>query len=141
MMIKTRVFDESGAARLRCCTEVAPASVMEAARSLKGAYHKMGIVRLFELLGTQGQGLVAVLSANVSGNRRTEILKEMAVSAFLIETLFGGVSPNTFLASDLSFVIAHDNAITFQKLTREASPRLSTQERCPAVPAWRSASA
>jgi hypothetical protein len=121
MMIKTRVFDEFGAAKLRCCAEVASASVMDAARSLKSTYHEMGVVRLFELLSTQGQGLVAVLSANVSGYRRTEILNEMAVSAFLIDTLFGGVSPNTFLASDLSFVIAHDNAITFQKLAGAGS--------------------
>jgi hypothetical protein len=118
MMIKTRVFDEFGVAKLRCVAEVDSASVIETAQTLRGAYRQMGVVWLFALLGLQGEGLVELMRLNISDDRRTVILTEMAVSAFLIDTLFGGVSPRTFLACDLSFVIEHDNAITFQKLDR-----------------------
>jgi hypothetical protein len=133
MMIKTRVFDEFGVARLQCITEIDSASVMETAHTVIRAYRKMDVLWLLELLGAQGQDLVELMRANVADGRRTVILTEISATAFLVDTLFGGVSPSAFLSSDLSFVIAHDNAITFQKLDGTCASRDTENTKCELV--------
>lgn len=116
MILKTTVIDKDArvihqrdfsinALRLTIAAE----SREELARS-KGATFTAGAITFF------GMQLVDALKACKSADELDHAAIDLAMAAWLYDSVFGGVTAEQFVSSDLSFSVGPEGAVIYQRL-------------------------
>ncbi|MGM3276039.1 hypothetical protein [Ralstonia sp. 24A2] len=117
MRLTIRFLDEAGNIVFRYQLATSSSALHQAARAHTLRYRKHGVNWALDFLSELGAQCALAIEA---GNGQDEIAQsavDIAMSAFLIDTLFGGIAPQAFLRGDLLITILDDHTTTFQRIT------------------------
>lgn len=126
MLITIRFLDAAGNISFHDPFRLSSTTLFQTARQQGQHYRKKGVNWTLDALSWLGAQFTA---SDTNRDDRERIVFEIALSAFLLDTLFGGIAPEAFLRSDLLVTIAPDGTTTFQRVDRasvtlaESSPR------------------
>lgn len=116
MRITTRFLDEAGNIVFRSQSATSAAELLARARTHAPRYRKQGVNWALNLLSEHGAQFVSAIKASHWQDDIEQAAVDIAVSAFLIDTLFGGIAPQEFAGGDLLVTILDDHTTTFQRI-------------------------
>ena len=116
MRITTRFLDETGNTVFRYQSTTSSAVLFAQARAHAPRYRKQGVNWALNLLSERGAQFVSTIQAGNWQHEVEQAAVDLAVSAFLIDTLFGGIAPPEFACGDLLVTILDDHTTTFQRI-------------------------
>jgi hypothetical protein len=115
MLIKTKVLNEflspvfEGQTKINANELVRIAKSREEIARSKGAEWAAGAIPFF------GQELINTMKKGELGAALDKAAIEVAMVAWLFDSIYAGVDTETFIASDLNFTMTHDGIVRYDR--------------------------
>ena len=116
MFIKTRVLDESLNTVFQAHTEISAHNLIEVATSREGLARSKGPSWAADAIPVFGKRLIALMRSATLGEEVDNAAIQVAMAAWLYDSIYGGVDADTFARSDLQFTMLPDGAVEYKRL-------------------------
>lgn len=113
MLIKTHVLNLSGVAMLHATTAISAQAFFKIGESRLELASKQTQEWAAEIILHFGEQLVALTKSGTLGEQIDHAAVQVAVSAWVFDTLYENLEPDTFMYSDLELSIYLDGAIEY----------------------------
>ena|ERR1035437_10161836 len=127
MIIKTKVLDDSFTPIFVAQTEIDALSLMTTAESREAFAREKGQAFTAGAIPYFGQELIKCMQAGKHGDSIENEAIQVAMVAWLHDSIYGGVTAESFVKSDLEFTMTLDGIVKYDRYPSrpmEAKPRI-----------------
>ena len=116
MLIKTRVLDKSLQTVFQAHTEISAENLIEVARSREALVRSKGANWAADAIPVFGKRLIDLMRSQTLGDEVDNAAIQVAMAAWLYDSIYGGLDADTFVRSDLQFTMRPDGAVEYTRL-------------------------
>ncbi|MEQ1682094.1 MAG: hypothetical protein ABL916_00490 [Burkholderiaceae bacterium] len=115
MLIKTRVLDESLDAVFEAHTEISAPNLIEIARSREALALSKGQDWTADAIPVFGKMLIDLTRSGALGSEVDSAAIQVAMAAWLHDSIYCGLDADTFERSDLEFTMLQDGTVRYDR--------------------------
>jgi hypothetical protein len=116
MLIKTVVLDGTLEPAMLGQCEMDPKLLFQFGADRVEMVRREGAERTAQLLPAMGEKLVETLKKNPTQDQLFKVSVEIALAAWMMDSVFGGIDEETFAKCDLAFTILPGGAVKYDRL-------------------------
>lgn len=116
MLIKIRVLDESLNTVFQAHTEISAHNLIEVAKSRAALARRNGPSWAADAVPVFGNMLINLMRSETLGDEVDNAAIQVAMAAWLYDSIYGALDADTFARSDLQFTMLPDGAVEYKRL-------------------------
>jgi hypothetical protein len=116
MLIKTRVLDESLNAVFQAHTKISAHNLIEVAKSREALARSKGPTWAADAIPVFGKMLINLTRSETLGDEVDNAAIQVAMAAWLYDSIYCGLDADTFARSDLQFTMLPDGTVEYKRL-------------------------
>lgn len=120
MLIKTRVLDESLNTVFQAHTEISARNLIEVAKSREALARSKGPNWAADAIPVFGEKLIVLMRSATLGDEVDNAAIQVAMAAWLYDSIYCGLDADTFASSDLQFTMLAGGAVEYKRMPTDS---------------------